>query len=74
MDDDDAVEAFISSTTTTVEKTEPTIEDLTRARENEINLINTIEHMLTPEDRQFIKDKFLNDKRRNWMLERDKNV
>ena len=74
LDDDDAVEAFISSTTTTVEKTEPTIEDLTRARENEINLINTIEHMLTPEDRQFIKDKFLNDKRRNWMLERDKNV
>ena len=74
LDDDDAVEAFISSTTTMVEKTEPTIEDLTRARENEIKLINTIEHMLTPEERQFIKDKFLNDKRRNWMLERDKTV
>ena len=72
LDDDDAVEAFINNTTTTVEKTEPTIERLTRARENEINLINTIEHMLTPEDRQFIKDKFLNDKRRNWMMERDK--
>ena len=72
LDDDDAVEAFISNTTTTVEKTEPTIDELTRARENEINLINRIEHMLTPEDRQFIKDKFLNDKRRNWMLERDK--
>ena len=74
LDDDDAVEAFINNTNTTVEKTEPTIDELTRARENEINLINTIEHMLTPEDRQFIKDKFLNDKRRNWMLERDKNV
>ena len=72
LDDDDAVEAFINNTTTTVEKTEPTIEDLTMARENEINLINTIEHMLTPEDRQFIKDKFLNDKRRKWMMERDK--
>lgn len=72
LDDDDAVEAFINNTNTTVEKTEPTIDELTRARENEINLINTIEHMLTPEDRQFIKDKFLNDKRRNWMLERDK--
>ena len=72
LDDDDAVEAFISNTITTVEKTEPTIDELTRARENEINLINSIEHMLTPEDRQFIKDKFLNDKRRNWMLERDK--
>ena len=74
LDDDDAVEAFINNTNTTVEKTEPTIDELTRARENEINLINTIEHILTPEDRQFIKDKFLNDKRRNWMLERDKNV
>ena len=72
LDDDDAVDALINTTTTTVEKIEPTIEDLTRARETEINLINTIEHMLTPEDRQFIKDKFLNDKRRNWMLERDK--
>ena len=72
LDDDDAIEAFISNTITTVEKTEPTIDELTRARENEINLINSIEHMLTPEDRQYIKDKFLNDKRRNWMLERDK--
>jgi hypothetical protein len=72
LDDDDAVEAFINNTNTTVDKTEPTIDELTRARENEINIINTIEHMLTPEDRQFIKDKFLNDKRRNWMLERDK--
>ena len=72
LDDDDAIEAFISNTITTVEKIEPTIDELTRARENEINLINSIEHMLTPEDRQFIKDKFLNDKRRNWMLERDK--
>ena len=72
LDDDDAVEAFINKTNIKVEKKEPTIDELTKARENEINLINTIEHMLTPEDLKFIKDKFLNDKRRNWMLERDK--
>ena len=72
LDDDDAVEAFINKTNTKVEKKEPTIDELTKAKENEINLINTIEHMLTPEDLKFIKDKFLNDKRRNWMLERDK--
>ena len=74
LDDDDAVEAFINNTNTKIEKAEPTIDELTRARENEINLINTIEHMLTPEDRQFIKDKFLNDKRRKWMFERDKKL
>ena len=33
LDDDDAIEAFISNTTTTAEKTEPTIDELTRARE-----------------------------------------
>ena len=37
LDDDDAVEAFINNTNTKVEKTEPTIDELTRARENEIN-------------------------------------
>ena len=74
LDDDDAVEAFINNVPENEkkdEKKEPTIEDLTKARESEIKIINEIEHMLTPEDRQFIKDKFLNDRRRDWMLERD---
>lgn len=75
LDDDDAVEAFVNNTTEGEkkdEKKEPTIEDLTKARETEIKIINEIEHMLTPEDRQFIKDKFLNDRRREWMKNRDR--
>lgn len=73
LDDDDDVEGFINDIPTDKkdEKKEPTIEDLTKARENEIKVINKIEHMLTPEDRQYIEDKFLNDRRRAWMTERD---
>ena len=40
-------------------------------RENKIKVINKIEHMLTPEDLKYIEDKFLNDRRREWMTERD---
>lgn len=75
LDDDDAVDAYINNTTEGEKKNEakePTIEDLTKARENEIKIINKIEHMLTPEDRQFIKDKFLNDRRRAWISQREK--
>ena len=75
LDDDDAVDSYINNTTEGEKKNEtkePTIEDLTKARESEIKMINKIEHMLTPEDRQFIKDKFLNDKRRAWISQREK--
>lgn len=76
LDDEDAVDTFINSTTSTFDKNddkkEPTIEDLTRARESEIKIINEIEHMITPEDLKSIMSKFLNDKRREWIKIRDR--
>jgi hypothetical protein len=75
LDDDEAVEAILSSgSDTESEKTEPTIEDVIKNTEQEIKVINKIEHLLTPEDRKYIMDKFLNDKRRAWMLKREEGV
>ena len=51
-----------------------TIEDVIKNTEKEIKVINKIEHLLTPEVRKYIMDKFLNDKRRAWMLKRECSV
>lgn len=69
LDDDDAVETVITSMDTV--KREPTIDEITRANEIQLQIINEFESMLTPEDKQYLRDKFLNDKRREWMKNRD---
>ena len=69
LDDDDAVETVITSIDTV--KREPTIDEIARSNEIQLQIINEIESMLTPEDKQYLRDKFLNDKRREWMKNRD---
>ena len=73
-DDEEAVNTAINAKITAEDKEEkqPTIEDLIRNTEQEIKVINRVEHMLTPEVREYIMKKFLNDKRRLWMAERGK--
>ena len=73
-DDEEAVNTAINAKITAEDKEEkqPTIEDLIRNTEQEIKVINRVEHMLTPEIREYIMKKFLNDKRRLWMAERGK--
>ena len=76
LDDDDAV----TSVLTLVDESkkpegaatiaEPTIEQVIENTAKELKVIERIEHMLTPEDREYIMDKFLNDKRREWMAAR----
>ena len=74
LDDDDAVINAISvEDTTETTRPEPTIEDVVKNTEHELEVITKIEHMLTPEDRKYIMDKFLNDKRRDWMTMREMN-
>lgn len=76
LDDDDAMSEFIntmSGNNEQEEKEEPTIEEITRNREDEIKVINRVEHMLTPEIREYIMSKFLHDKRRDWMANREQN-
>ena len=75
LDDDDAVTSVLTLVDeskkpeeTTV--AEPTIEQVIENTNKELKVINRIEHMLTPEDREYIMDKFLNDKRREWMAKR----
>jgi predicted nucleic acid-binding Zn-ribbon protein len=70
LDDDDAIDSMVT-TETTKEVDAPTIEDIVKNTQREIKVINKIEHMLTPEDREYIMNKFLNDKRRIWMAARE---
>lgn len=70
LDDDDAIDSMVV-TETTKEVDAPTIEDIVKNTQREIKVINKIEHMLTPEDREYIMNKFLNDKRRIWMAARE---
>ena len=78
LDDDDVVNSVLNSEletdTDSLPKTEPTIEDVVQNNEQELRVINRIEHMLTPEDREYIMEKFLNDKRRVWMAERENKL
>jgi len=70
-DDDDAVNNAIESITNENNK-EISIEDIIKNREQEIEVINRIEHMLTPEVREYIIEKFNNDRWRMLMAEKDK--
>lgn len=78
LDDDDAVNAVLTTESDTNDdtdnETEPSIEEVVRNNEQELRVINRIEHMLTPEDREYIMEKFLNDKRRAWMAERENKL
>jgi hypothetical protein len=71
MDDDNAAD-----TVNEQEEQHPeiTIDDVINNTEKEIKVITKIEHLLTPEVRKYIMDKFLNDKRREWMLKREESV
>lgn len=74
FDDDDVVNEVLAKESDIIsnkETKEPTIEEVIKNSEKEIKVINRIEHMLTPEDRQYIMDKFLNDRRRAYMAARD---
>lgn len=51
--------------------TDLSIEDVISNREKELKVIARIEHTLTPEVREYIKRKFLNDKMRMWMASRE---
>ena len=70
LDDDDAIDTMVA-TEETKEADAPTIEDVVKNTQREIKVINKIEHMLTPEDREYIMNKFLNDKRRIWIAARE---
>ena len=70
LDDDDAIDVIVQEEP----HSELTIEDVVKNTEKEIKVINKIEHLLAPEIRKYIMDKFLNDKRRAWMLKRESGV
>lgn len=74
-DDAEAVNKAINTTVKTNNNTnkQPTIEDLMNYTEQEIKVFNKVEHMLIPEVREYIMKKFLNDKRRLWITNRENN-
>ena len=76
LDNDNDVYAALAAATEEngEEQSEPSIEDVIRNDEQEIQVINRIEHMLTPEIRLKIMKKYLNDKRRAWMMSRENNT
>jgi len=73
LDDDEAVSTVIKENAGSSGVSRD-LDGMMRNFEEEVSAINRIEHMLTPEDRKYIMEKFLNDKRRAWMLERDESV
>ena len=81
MDDDEAFKAVMTEITESSEESEEesekeekelSIDDVVKNDETELKVINKIEHMLTPDDRKYIMDKYLHDRRRQWMAEREK--
>ena len=74
LDNDDNVYTAINAAVSdgNEDETELTIEDVIRNDEQEIQVINRVEHMLTPEVRKQIMKKFLNDKRRFWIYQKEK--
>ena len=72
LDNDDAVPTMLPVSDST--KPDLTIDDMVKNTEKEIKVINKIEHLLTPDVRKYIMEKFLNDKRRAWMLKREESV
>lgn len=73
LDDDDAIDSMVTSGISKKNDT-ITVDEVIKNTEREIKVINKIEHMLTPEDREYIMSKFLNDKRRTWIFERENSV
>ena len=73
FDDDNAIDSMVYVDASKNDNT-PTIDEVIKNTEREIKVINNVEHMLTPEDREYIMNKFLNDKRRAWILERENSV
>ena len=73
LDDDNAIDSIVYVDASKNDDT-TTIDEVIKNTEREIKVINKIEHMLTPEDREYIMNKFLNDKRRTWILERENSV
>ncbi len=75
LDNDEEVYAALATATDepTEGQNEPSIEDVIRNDEQELQVINRIEHMLTPEIRSKIMNKYLNDRRRAWMASRETN-
>ncbi len=74
LDDDDAVSELMNATTDHDETDETiTIDDVvwSQNREREIGVINRIEHLLTPETREYIMKRFLNNNRRAWIAQRE---
>ena len=76
LDNDNDVYAALAAATEEngEEQSEPSIEDVIRNDEQELQVINRIEHMLTPEIRSKIMNKYLNDKRRAWMAARENST
>ena len=70
LDDDDAVNEFIGTDEQDT-NTELTIEDAVKNTEKELEVISKIEHMLTPEVREYLMEKFKNDKLKYWMANRE---
>lgn len=68
LDDDEAVKEVLKQEE---KKKEVSIDDVVKNTEKELEVINKIEHLLTPEDREYIMDKFLNDKLREYMAKKD---
>ena len=74
LDDENTVNDVIGNEDDEEEEdtnTRPTIEDVVKNTEKELEVISKIEHMLTPEDKEYIMKKFLNDKLRDWMTNRE---
>ena len=73
LDNDNAID-IMASVDASKNNNTPTIDEVIKNTKKEIKVINKVEHLLTPEDREYIMCKFLNDKRRMWMYAREKSV
>lgn len=74
LDNDDDIYSTLNAVTeeNNEEPHELTIEDIIRNDEQEIQVVNRIEHMLTPEIRNQIMSKFLNDKMRFYISQKER--
>ena len=73
LDNDNAID-IMASVDVSKNNNIPTIDEVIKNTKKEIKVINKVEHLLTPEDREYIMCKFLNDKRRMWMYARENSV
>lgn len=71
-DDDNALDVFLSQDNN-AQNNELSIEDIIRNNEEEIQVINRLdsEHLIIPEIREYIMEKYKNDALRAWMAKRD---